>query len=59
VKLAEDIQEWLDFCDQLVYEIRDFKATDYKKGVADGIEMAMNMLKEYLKDYPDFFPPKK
>jgi len=59
VKLVDDIKEWLAFCDELVYQMRDFKSSEYKKGVADGIEMAVDMLKGYLEDYPEFFDPKK
>lgn len=53
MRLKEDIKEWLAFCDELVYQMKDFKSSEYKKGVADGIEMAVDMLREYLKDCPE------
>lgn len=59
VKLKDDINEWMAFCDELVYQMRDFKSSDYKKGVADGIEMAVDMLKGYLEEYPEFKDPEK
>jgi hypothetical protein len=59
VGIFEDINEWIAFCDELVYQMRDFKSSDYKKGVADGVEMAVDMFKAYLKDYPEFNDPKK
>jgi len=58
VKVFQDIKEWIAFCDELVYQMRDFKSSDYKKGVADGIEMAVDMLKGYLNEYPEFNTPK-
>jgi len=59
VQLSEDIKEWITFCDELVYEMKDFKSSEYKQGVADGIEMAVDMLKEYLKEYSEFNDPKE
>jgi hypothetical protein len=57
VSLVEDIKEWIAFCDVLVYEMRDFKSSDYKKGMADGVEMAVDMLRGYLSEYPEFKDP--
>ncbi|MFZ7103286.1 MAG: hypothetical protein ACOWWO_11620 [Peptococcaceae bacterium] len=54
MKVMDDIKEWVAFCDELVYQMRDFKSSEYKKGVADGIEMAVDMLKGYLEDYPEY-----
>lgn len=59
MELFKDINEWIAFCDELVYQMRDFKSSDYKKGVADGVEMAVDMLKSYLSDYPEFNDPNK
>lgn len=59
MKLVSDIKEWINFCDELVYEIRDYKSSDYKKGVAEGVEMAVAMLKDYLREYPEFNDPEK
>ncbi|MFZ5945996.1 MAG: hypothetical protein ACOYVD_18045 [Bacillota bacterium] len=59
MKIMDDIKEWVTFCDELVYQMRDFKSSEYKKGVADGIEMAVDMLKGYLEDYPEFKDPAK
>jgi len=59
VKLSDDIKEWIAFCDELVFQMRDFKSSDYKKGVADGIEMAVDMFKGYLSEYPEFNDPEK
>jgi len=59
VNLFEDIKEWITFCDELVYEMQDFKSNEYKQGVADGIEMAVDMFKGYLNEYPEFSDPKK
>ncbi|NLT93978.1 MAG: hypothetical protein GXW85_00295 [Clostridia bacterium] len=56
--IFEDIKEWMAFCDELVYQMRDFKSSEYKKGVADGVEMAVDMLKSYLKEYPELNDPK-
>lgn len=53
MSLQKDIKEWQAFCEELVYQMRDYKSSEYKKGVADGIEMAVDMLKEYLKDCPE------
>lgn len=58
-KLAADIKEWMEFCDELVYQIRDFKSSEYKKGMAEGINMAVDMLKDYLEDHPELFPKEK
>lgn len=59
MNLIEDIKEWIAFCDELVYQMRDFKSSEYKKGMADGVEMAVDMLKDYLQEYPEFADPLK
>lgn len=59
MKLVSDINEWIKFCGELVYEMRDYKSSDYKQGMAEGVEMAVAMLTEYLQDYPEFNDPKK
>lgn len=59
MQLSEDIKEWIAFCDELVYQMKDFKSSEYKKGVAEGIEMAVDMLKGYLEEYPEFNDPKQ
>lgn len=57
VNIYKDINEWIAFCDELVYQMRDFKSSDYKKGMADGVEMAVDMFKSYLSNYPEFVDP--
>lgn len=57
--LMDDVIEWLDFCDNLVTEMKDSKASDYRIGLAEGIEMATAMLRDYLVDYPEYVDPKE
>lgn len=56
--LMDDLIEYIDFCDDLVKEMQDTKSSEYKMGVADGIEQALSMLRDYLIEYPDFVDPK-
>ncbi|SMB80217.1 hypothetical protein SAMN00017405_0848 [Desulfonispora thiosulfatigenes DSM 11270] len=51
--LRESLAEYISFSDRLVYEMRDFKSDEYRAGVADGIEMAIDMLKSYLEGFPE------
>lgn len=57
--LMDDVIEWVEFCDNLVAELKGSKASDYRIGMADGIEMAAEMLRNYLVDYPEFVDPKE
>ncbi len=56
--LMDDLNEYIDFCDDLIRELKDTKASDYKMGVADGMEQAISMLCDYLVEYPGFIDPK-
>lgn len=56
--LMEDIIEYLDFCDDMIMEMKDSKASDYKIGIVEGMEMATSMLRDYLIEYPDFVDPR-
>ena len=40
-------------------ELKGSKASDYRIGMAEGIEMAADMLRNYLVDYPEFVDPKE
>lgn len=53
--LRESLAELISFSDRLVYEMRDFKSGEYRSGVADGIEMAIDMLKNHLEDFPEIY----
>lgn len=57
--LMDDVIEWMDFCDNLVAELKGSKASDYRIGMAEGIEMAADMLRNYLVEYPEFIDPKE
>ena len=57
--LMEDMMEYLGFFDDLAREMNDTKSSDYKIGMAEGIEMCANMLRAYLVDYPGFVVPKR
>lgn len=52
-KLRESLSELVSFSDKLIFEMRDFKSDEYRMGVADGVEMALDMLKSYLEDFPE------
>lgn len=58
-KLRQSIDEFYSYSDRLVYEMRDFKASEYRSGVADGIDMALDMLKDYLYDFPEIYDRNK
>lgn len=58
VALMDDMIEYLGFCDDLAREMGDTKSSEYKAGMVEGLEMAANMLRDYLVDYPDFVDPK-
>lgn len=57
--LMDDVTEWVAFCDDLVAEMKGTKASEYKQGLAEGVEMAAQMLRDYLVDYPEFIDPKE
>lgn len=57
--LMDDVLEWLDFCDRLSAEMKDSKASDYRIGLAEGVEMAADMLRDYLVEYPEYVDPKE
>lgn len=48
MKIEDAIKIWENENIQLIEEIRDFKASEYKNGMADGIEIAIESLKIYL-----------
>lgn len=54
----DDIKEWMEFCDELAFQMDDFKSSDFKQGMAEGVRMAANMLREYMVEYPEFNDPK-
>ena len=51
--IKEAIQKWRQEYETIVAEIRDFKADEYKSGLADGIEMAIDSLATYLEECDD------
>lgn len=57
--LMDDMIEYLGFCEDMIYEMKDTKASDYKVGIVEGLEMATSMLRDYLEAYPDFVDPSK
>lgn len=59
MSLMDDVIEWLDFCDHLAQEMKDSKASDYRIGLAEGVEMAADMLRDYLVEYPEYVDPKE
>jgi hypothetical protein len=56
--LMQDMIQYLEFCEDMIYEMKDTKSSDYKVGIVEGLEMATSMLRDYLEAYPDFVDPK-
>lgn len=56
--LMQDMIQYLEFCEDMIYEMKDTKSSDYKHGIVEGLEMATSMLRDYLETYPDFVDPK-
>jgi len=54
MKIKEAIEKWLQENKALVAEIKDYKSDEYKSGIADGIEIALESLKVYLEECDDF-----
>ena len=58
MSLVEELNGYVDFCYDLMVEMRDTKSSEYKMGVADGMEQALTMLYDYLEEYPGFIDPR-
>ncbi len=58
MSLVEELNGYVDFCYDLMVEMRDTKSSEYKMGVADGLAQALEMLYPYLEDDPEFIDPR-
>ena len=38
--------------------MKNTKSSEYKMGIADGMEQMLTMLYDYLEEYPDFIDPR-
>ena len=56
--LMDDMIQYLSFCEDMIYEMSDTKSSDYKHGVIEGLQMAMDMCRGYLECYPEFVDPR-
>ncbi|MBZ4686894.1 MAG: hypothetical protein PWQ96_558 [Clostridia bacterium] len=54
MKIKEAVEKWQQEYEAIVAEIRDFKSDEYKSGLADGIEMAIESLLVYLEECDDY-----
>ncbi len=50
MKFQEIVAKWERENMAIIEEIRSYKATDYKSGFADGLEVAVQSLLSYLND---------
>jgi hypothetical protein len=50
MSLKESLTEMIQFYEAILHEMRDFKAGEYKQGVADGMDMVIEAVKCCLED---------
>ncbi len=50
MKLQKIIMKWEKENTEIINEMRNYKASEYKTGLADGMEYAMQSLLGYLED---------
>lgn len=58
MSLMDDLNGYVDFCNDLMLEMKNTKSGEYKMGVADGIQQTLEMLYDYLECYPGFVDPR-
>lgn len=54
MKIKEAIEAWIKENEEIIAEVRSFKSDEYKSGMADGIEIAIETLKAYLSECEDY-----
>lgn len=55
--VMDDINGFMDFLYDYIYEMKATKSSEYKLGKADGLQEAYDMLRDYVIDYPEFVDP--
>ena len=58
MSLMDDLNSYVDYCYDIMTEMKNTKSGEYKMGIADGMQDALFMLFDYLEDYPDFIDPR-
>lgn len=58
MSLMDDLNGYVDYCYDIMTEMKNTKSGEYKMGIADGMQDALFMLFDYLEDYPDFIDPR-
>lgn len=52
--LAECLKNWEKNATVYIHYINGMSTSEYNNGFADGLEMALNSFREYVKDCPDY-----
>ncbi len=58
MSLMEDLNEYVDYCYDLMVEMKATKSSEYKLGIGDGMEQMLDMLYDYLEEHPGFVDPR-
>ena len=58
MSLMDDLNGYVDFCYDSMMEMKNTKSSEYKMGIADGMEQMLTMLYDYLEEYPEFIDPR-
>lgn len=54
MKIKEAIKIWIKDNEEIIAEMKDFKSDEYKTGLAEGLEIALDSLKAYLSECEDY-----
>lgn len=53
MSLKESLQETIRLYEAIMKELRDYKSNEYKQGIAEGLEMALEAVKVNLEEHAD------